>query len=321
METVTLARHAMATRFELVLHGENAGRLRAAGEEALAEVEQLEARLSLYRPSSEIARVNAHAARQKVPVSPPVFQLLEHARQLHRETEGAFDIAMGPLVRCWGFMDGGRRVPDPGEIAAARQRAGLRHVHLDASDGTVRFDEEGVMIDLGAIGKGYAIDRAAEILREAGLTSALLHGGTSTVYGLGCPPEGEGWKVGIAEAPDAPHLRATVLLRDSALSVSAVAARSFVVEGRQYGHVIDPRHGVPVHHSVLSAVGLPSATETDALSTALLVAGGEGHAAIARLRPGMRALVRAGAEEGFRVFSQGITLDGAGPGTDPSARG
>jgi thiamine biosynthesis lipoprotein len=307
METVTLARNAMATRFELVLHGENAGRLRAAGEEALAEVDRWEARLSLYRPSSEIARVNSQAARQPVRVTPPVFGLLRHAWRLHHETGGAFDIAIAPLVRCWGFMDGGRRVPSAEEISAASECSGFHHILLDTENFTVRFDQEGVMIDLGAIGKGFAIDRAADILREAGVTDALLHGGTSTVYGLGCPPNGEGWKVVIAEAPDAPPLQTAVVLRDSALSVSAISARSFEVGGKKYGHVIDPRAGQPVNTSVLAAVGLPSATETDALSTALLVAGLDGFEAIATLRPDMRALVMAGAEQDFRVKSKEIS--------------
>jgi thiamine biosynthesis lipoprotein len=290
METVTLARNAMATRFELVLMGEDAVGLRAAGEEALAEVDRLEGRLSLYRPSSEIARVNTQAARQPVRVSPQVFHLLEHARQLHGETGAAFDIAMGPLIRCWGFMSGAGRLPDPAQLEQARQQAGMEHITLDAESVSVRFDREGVMIDLGAIGKGYAIDRAAEILREAGVTRALLHGGTSTVYGIGAPPDQEGWKVAIAGSPDESESQsiATVLLRDSALSVSAVWARSFEAEGKKFGHVIDPRTGRPVNNAVLAAVALPSATETDALSTALLVVGPAGHDAIANLRPQMR---------------------------------
>src|SRR5437868_1755171 len=102
--TVTLARHAMATRFELVLHGENPVALRAAGEEALEEISRLECQLSLYRPDSEIAHVNLRAARETVRVTPPVFFLLEHAKRLHQETAGAFDVTIGPLVRCWGFM-------------------------------------------------------------------------------------------------------------------------------------------------------------------------------------------------------------------------
>jgi thiamine biosynthesis lipoprotein len=213
--------------------------------------------------------------------------LLEHARQLHRETGGAFDIAIAPLVRSWGFMSHSERIPDPAQLAQARLHAGMEHVTLDSESVTVRFDRQGVMIDLGAIGKGYAIDRAAEILREAGVTRALLHGGTSTVYGIGAPPDQEGWKVAIAGSQDESQTVATVLLRDSALSVSAVWARSFEAEGKKFGHVIDPRTGQPVNNAVLAAVALPSATETDALSTALLVLGSEGHDAIAKLRPKM----------------------------------
>jgi thiamine biosynthesis lipoprotein len=278
----------MATRFEIVLMGEDPSRLRAAGEEALAEVDRLEACLSLYRPTSEIARVNAQAAFEPVRVSSAVFRLLEHARQLNGETGGAFDIAIAPLVRCWGFMNNSGRVPDRSQLEQARQQAGMDHVTLDSDSVSVRFDREGVMIDLGAIGKGYAIDRAAEILREAGVGRALLHGGTSTVYGIGAPPDAEGWKIAIAGSQDESRTVATVLLRDSALSVSAVWARSFEAGGKKFGHVIDPRTGHPVNNAVLAAVALPSATETDALSTALLVLGSESHDAIRKLRPQMQ---------------------------------
>jgi thiamine biosynthesis lipoprotein len=308
MTPVMLALNAMATRFELVLHGENATRLRAAGEAALKEIERLEAQLSLYRPSSEIARVNALAAREPVRVTPPVFALLRQARQLQAESGGAFDIAVAPLVRCWGFMGGTRRVPEPAEIEEARGRSGMAHVILDEEHGSVRFDREGVMIDLGAIGKGFAMDCAAEILREAGVTAALLHGGTSTVYGIGAPPGADGWKIAIAPPPDQPPRGISVVLRDSALSVSAVWGRSFETDGKKYGHVMDPRTGRPVNNAVQAAVALPSATESDALSTALLVMGLEGHEAISRLRPDMRTLVMALAEQGFRIQSRNITI-------------
>src|SRR5580698_8334371 len=130
MTPVRLALHAMATRFELVLHGENATRLRAAGEAALKVIERLEARLSLYRPTSEIARVNALAAREAVRVSPSVFALLQHARQMQGESGGAFDITVAPLVRCWGFMHGTGRLPEAAEIEEARGRSGMAHVLL-----------------------------------------------------------------------------------------------------------------------------------------------------------------------------------------------
>src|SRR5215475_9236552 len=119
MQTVAVARNAMATRFEIVLHGNNPVALRSAGEEALDEIDRLEAQLSLYRPSSEIANLNARAAREPVRVSPPLFSLLEHARKLHEESGGAFDITIAPLVRCWGFMGGTGCLPKESEVAEA----------------------------------------------------------------------------------------------------------------------------------------------------------------------------------------------------------
>src|SRR5262245_37016379 len=124
METVRLARNAMATRFEIVLHGENATSLRAAGEEALDAVVQIENQLSLYRPASEIAQLNIRAAREAVLVSPELFSLLQRAYRLSAETDGAFDITIAPLVRCWGFMGGTGKMPQPEEIAAAKAKVG-----------------------------------------------------------------------------------------------------------------------------------------------------------------------------------------------------
>jgi len=293
MPAVTLACHAMATRFEIVLHGDNAPALRAAGEEALRLVEQLEDRLSLFRPASEIAVLNARAAREPVRVTPEVFALLQRAQKLHAESGGAFDITVAPLVRCWGFMGGAGRMPRPEEVAEARAKVGMDLVRLNPGDRTVQFAREGVMLDLGAIGKGYAVERAAEVLREAGVTSALFHGGTSTVQAIGRPPGEECWKVAIeTPSPDTPRpLLATVPLKDEAMSVSGVWGHCFEAGGRTFGHILDPRTGEPAWGTVLAAVILPSATETDALSTALLTRGAAGHEAIAGLRPGMRTLV------------------------------
>jgi thiamine biosynthesis lipoprotein ApbE len=384
MPAVTLACHAMATRFEIVLPGNDPVRLRAAGEEALHEIGRLEAQLSLYRQDSEIAQVNARAAREPVRVSPRVFALLQQAERLSQQSGGAFDIAIGALVRCWGFRDGNGTLPDPGDLARAREQSGMRLVQLNPADSTVRFEREGVRLDLGAIGKGYGVDRAVEILREAGVTSALVHGGTSTVYALGQPPEGEFWQVAVAgtrpePSPEAaggaelplgldaqqpapagfmvpmparkrkeafhelerrapsrcqttiPSIRAeavlgapirgfiaprrssgfaecqpepcaTVTLKNEALSVSAVWGKSFQSGGRTFGHVLDPRTGRPVEGALLAAVVLPSAAETDALSTALLVLGSEGHEQLSALRPGVKTLL-------LRVSGAGMCLE------------
>lgn len=285
----------MATRFEIVLHGANPVSLRAAGEEVLDEVDRIEALLSLYRPTSEIAAVNARAVREPVRVSPEVFRLLERARELSAATGGAFDITIAPLVRCWGFMGGTGRMPEPSEIEAARACVGMNLVELNARDFTVRFAREGVMLDLGAIGKGYAIEQAVQLLRDAGVTSALLHGGTSTIHAVGRPPGDVPWKIAIERPPgkegEPPERLALVPLENEAMSVSAVWGRHFQGDGRTYGHVIDSRTGYPSQAASLAAVVLGAATETDALSTALLTLGSGGMEVMERLHPDVRALL------------------------------
>jgi thiamine biosynthesis lipoprotein len=311
MPTVTLARLGMATRFEIVLHGNDPVALRAAGEEALAEVDRLEDQLSLFRPASEIARLNARAAREPVRVTPSLFAFLQLAAQLHRESGGAFDITIAPLVRCWGFMAGGGHLPDPAALSEARACVGMGLVHLDADERTVRFERPGVMLDLGAIGKGYAVEQAAEILRDGGVASALIHGGTSTIYALGCPPDSDAWKVAIESPPDSAGNLApgpVVSLRDEAMSVSAVWGKSFSNEGKTFGHVLDPRTGQPAGAARLAAVVLPSATETDALSTALLTQGPPGHDLIANLRPSMRTLLGFDSPAGFQIETRNMSL-------------
>lgn len=295
MRTVAVARYAMATRFEIVLHGDNDVALRAAGEEALDEIERIERQLSLYRPSSQIAHVNARAAFEPVCVEPAVFQLLVQIQNLSVETQGAFDITVAPLMRCWGFVRDTGRMPSVEELAAARSLVGSQLMRLNPKDRTVKFECEGVMLDFGAVGKGYAIEQAATILRDAGVVNAILHGGTSTVFGLGTAPEGKPWTIAVEYPPaqdGAPaELLATVPLRDEALSVSAAWGKSFQSDGRRYGHVIDPRTGQPTFGAVLAVAVLPSAMETDALSTALLVGGFPEFDKLSTLRPGMRSLV------------------------------
>lgn len=315
MVTIRLARQAMASRFELVLQGEDAVWLRAAGEEALAEIERLEAQLSFYRPSSEISRINARAAAGPVQVEPRLFRLLQRAQRLHRETDGAFDITVAPLMRCWGFVNDTGRLPDADALAAARRVTGMDLVELDAARSTVAFARPGVLLDLGAIGKGYAVEEAAELLREAGVTRAFLHGGTSTIYALGRPADAEAWTValpvpGAHDAPGPEETLAVVALEDEALSASAVWGKAFEADGKTYGHVLDPRSGRPVAGALLTAVVMASATEADALSTALLVQGRD-HAALTAAYAGrLRSLVLLppGADGACEVIQQGIPV-------------
>jgi thiamine biosynthesis lipoprotein len=269
---VRLAIHAMATRFELVLHGDDPVRLRAAGEQAFAAIERLERLLSFYRADSEITAVNRHGSERPVRLSREVFTLLRRCTGLAAETHGAFDVTIGPLMRAWRFVGEHGALPPESDLEIARARVGAHLLDFDEDLGTVRCLAPGVEVDLGAVGKGYAIDAAIEDLQESGVTSALLHGGTSSIHALGAPPGEDGWPVTWAGAPDG--TQAVIRLRDRALSVSAPHGKSFVHEGRHYGHVLDPRTGVPVSGGSACVTG-PRSYLCDALSTALLVRGAE----------------------------------------------
>ena len=288
---VILSLHAMATRFELMLHGDDPIRLRAAGEEALVEIERLDVQLSLYRSESELSWINSRAGRGPIRVEPRLFRLLQRCVDIAARTDGAFDITIAPLIRAWGFAGGPSKVPQPEELEAARRIVGMRHIQLDAEYFTVRFDQPGIELDLGAVGKGYAIERAANLLRENGVTSAFLHGGTSSACAIGTPPNQAAWRVAIRRPTEEDNPLDIVSLQDNSLSVSAVHGKLFSDGIKEYGHIIDPRTGMPVEDVLAAAVIGPSSTDCDALSTALLVLGEPGLHMLAEGFPGYSGVV------------------------------
>ena len=271
-KTATVAAEAMATRFEVALHGASEATLRAAAEEALAEIGRLEAVLSLYQPTSEIAHINARGAQEPVPVSPEVFALLEHCAALGEQTQGAFDITLAPLMRCWRFMNDTGAVPADDEIQTARAQCGWPQLQLNPAKSTVQLATEGAMLDLGSVGKGYALEQAGALLLENEFEHFLIHGGTSTVCARGTQADGAPWRIAV-EHPDAdrPPLNVVDLANES-LSVSGIGGKSFIDEhGVEQGHVIDPRTGRPAQSARVAAVVCDSATVSDAWATALLV--------------------------------------------------
>lgn len=301
----------MRTRFEIVLADElDPADLRAAGEEAFDEIERVEAQLSAYRNDSELARINAEASKRPVRVEARLFRLLERAVELSAATDGTFDMTVGPLLRIWNLQGGGGEaaVPDVDTIHESRATVGMREMLvLDRENSTVRFAKAGVRLDPGAIGKGYALERAAKLLRESGIKNALLHGGTSSVVAIGAAPGENGWKIAVRHPERKDELLAEATLRDGqSLSVSGVHGKSFETDGKRYGHVIDPRTGWPVENALLSAVVCESAADSDALSTGLLVLGTAGLDAIGARRPEAGLLVaEKRADDILRVAARG----------------
>jgi FAD:protein FMN transferase len=253
----------------------------------------LEEQMTVYRARSEIGRLNRHAFAAPVRVESRLFGLLELAAQIHRETDGAYDITAGALIKAWGFFRGPRRVPAESERTAAQERVGMRWVTLDAQRRTVRFQRPGLEINLGSIGKGYALDRLARLLGEEwGVSRMLLHGGSSSVYARGSFPDGErGWQVAILHPWQRQRRLARVWLRDRALGTSAATHQHLEYNGQKLGHILDPRTGWPACGIASASVLAPSAAEADALSTAFYVGGLELAQRYCAAHPGIAAIV------------------------------
>jgi thiamine biosynthesis lipoprotein len=264
-------RTAMACRFEVTLPAsEESGVVVAT--EALDEVDRLEAQLTVFRDNSEVSFVNRNAAKEAVSVQQSLFDLFALCKQLHGETGGAFDITSGPLTRCWGFLKRDGRVPSPEEVERARSVVGSDKVKLDRDVRTVRFTQPGVELNLGSIGKGFALDRVAALV-ENGLQTALLNAGASSMRAIGSGQREEGWVVGLRH-PRSKFRRLGVLrLHDCALSTSGSEEQFFSYEGKRFGHIIDPRTGWPADSVTSVTVVTSSAAVSDALATAFFVGG------------------------------------------------
>ncbi len=261
----------MACRFEVTLPAGAAADL-AAARDALDQIDRLEDQLTVYRDSSEVSFINRTAALGPVVVENGLFELISLSQRLHDETEGAFDITSGPLIRCWGFLKRQGRVPAPEEVDAARAMVGMRRVVLDGASRSVKFKLAGVEINLGSIGKGYALDRVAASMRARGVPSALLSGGSSSVLAVG-NGSGDGWRVGVRHPRVRQSRLAILKLRDCALATSGSEEQHFESGGERYGHIIDPRSGMPAKGVASATVVAASAALADALATAFFVGG------------------------------------------------
>ncbi|MCI0379485.1 MAG: FAD:protein FMN transferase [Gemmataceae bacterium] len=286
------ARRAMATTFEVILPF-GTPQTQESAEAALDHIDQLEAQLSVYRDDSEVSRLNRTAADQPVRVEGRLFALLTLAHQLWHETGGAFDISVGALIKAWGFFRRAGRVPNKEELQSVRQKMGMRYVHLDAKEQTVAFRRQGLEINLGSIGKGYALDRVVEDLRERwGCASALVHGGHSSIFALGSEPGGKhGWSIGLLD-PDIPSRRiAELRLCDRGMATSAATFQNLEYQGRKLPHLLDPRTGWPAESMRMATVTAPSAAQADALSTAFFILGVEAARAYCTAHPEIGAIL------------------------------
>ncbi|HET6371741.1 MAG TPA: FAD:protein FMN transferase [Candidatus Polarisedimenticolia bacterium] len=288
----------------------------AALEAAFDEIARLERVLSDYRDDSELSRLNREGQAAPFRCTTDLFDLLQAAAGFSRDTQGAFDMTVGPLVAAWDLRGRGR-VPDPAALASAREATGWDKLLLDSASGTVRFRVPGMRLDPGGIGKGYALDAAAGVLKRRGITRALLDFG-GQILALGAPDGATAWEASIAHPLRRDLSAMSMALRDASISTSGNAEKGLVVEGRRLGHILDPRTGMPLATTASVSVVAPTAVEADALSTALLVMGPEAGLRWAATRPDLSVVFLEVNPDGeLRIRSSANSRHIAPPGPAP----
>jgi thiamine biosynthesis lipoprotein len=307
-----IGRRAMACQFDVFL---NAGEHPAGTELALRAldlIDALEDQLSVYRRHSEVSRLNVLAQQRPVRAEGRLFDLIQRSVALYEATDGAFDITAGPLIRAWNRLRREGVYPDAATLEAARRAVGSCHLQLDATEQSVRYAIEGLTIDLGAIGKGYALDRCVELLAAEDVASFLIHGGTSSMVARGTRQSGTdlpGWTVGIQHPLRADRRLAEVQLCDRALGTSGAGTQQVYFQGKRYGHIIDPRSGVPAEGVLSTTVIAPEAALADALSTAFYVLGLERARSYCAAHPDIAALMTTSGQQAGSVELHAINCD------------
>ncbi|TWU55077.1 FAD:protein FMN transferase [Rubripirellula reticaptiva] len=269
-----VSHRAMATDFVVMLPEHAADGVEVVLE-ALEMLDSIEASLTIYKANGEVSRLNRDGAFKPVKMSGATFRLLEKSILWSQRTSGAFDITAGPLVEAWGFTRRNGSKPTAEEIQTARDLVGFNKILLDPHNQTAQLATAGMTINLGAIGKGDALDRLAAHLKKSGVADFLIHGGNSSLIAAGDQDHdsGRGWAVGIAH-PTKPKRRLCGLyLKDRALATSGSGKQFFHHQGRRFGHVIDPRTGYPAGDLASLTILMESAADADAAATGLFVMG------------------------------------------------
>jgi FAD:protein FMN transferase len=280
---------------------------------AFAEQDRIESLMSYHQSDSELARINREAADRPVRIRRATFEVLEQALHFSELSDGAFDVTVGPLMDLWRAAADANRPPTEAELTAARGKIGWRNVILDPNASTVRFNVQGMKVDLGGIAKGYAVDRSVEVMKRNGATGGMIDlGGNIRCFGV--TPRGRShWYIAVQDpnvAPDDPRPGKTPMVlqvREGAVSTSGHYRRFVTVAGRKQSHILDPHTGSDNESLASVTVIAPDATSADALSTAVSILGREkGLELIEKLPDTEAILILAGAE------NQPVVSKGAG---------
>jgi FAD:protein FMN transferase len=262
--------YQMGTYLEVTLWHHEPETAKRLIRDAVREVHRLDEILSNYDPDSALSRLNQHAGAGAMRVPAELFALLSTAREFSEKTGGIFDVTVGPLMELWRKAEEENRLPTGKHLAQALAAVSYRNLVLYRPD-EAELTRGGMSVDLGGIGKGYAVDRVTDIMRAAGVATALINFGGSSMSAIGAPPGKRGWEITVQDTDD--RLRGMIHLRDTALSTSGSMGRWWTIEGKKYGHLIHPISGTPITEARTAVVITRSATRAEALTKPLVLLG------------------------------------------------
>jgi len=262
--------YQMGTFLEITLWQSEDDQAKQLIRQAVGKVHRLEEILSNFDPESAVSRFNQRAGNGKIILPPELYDLLKIALEFSTKTAGYFDVTVGPLVQLWKESLSIGLLPSREALAKTRRLVGHEKLKLDDSGAAELLAPE-MKIDLGGIGKGYAVDRVADLLKAAGVISGLINFGGSSIYAIGSPPGQQGWEIGL-QGTDG-KLRGLTYLRDMALSTSGSMGHSWMVGGKRYGHLINPKNGMPMTQVRMATAITPTAMAAEALTKPLVILG------------------------------------------------
>ncbi len=264
----------MGTFIEVTLNGPAWTDFDKVFKNAFSAIDKVADLADRYNNNSQLSIVNREGFKYPVKLNKELFDLIEQAVDISKDTEGTFDITVVPLVRLWGFYEKGNSFPSEDSIKEALQAVGYDNIVLNKKNRSISFKKDGVEIDLSAIAKGYAVDKAAEAIKQSGIRSAIINAG-GDVYCLGKKNIFQKWDIGIRDPIHNKKIIKVIHLEDRAVATSGGYEKFFVHEGKKYSHLIDSRTGKPTEVSRNATVVAKNCAQADALATALCIMGKE----------------------------------------------
>jgi thiamine biosynthesis lipoprotein len=278
----------MGTAVEITVSQVEPKTAEEAMEAAFQEVERINRLMSHYRPDSEVSQINRHAGQKEVRVSPETLGVIERALYFSRVSDGSFDITIGPVFRLWNFREG--KIPGEGIVKENLERVDYRKIKIDRARSTVFLERARMELDLGAIAKGYAVDRACAVLKKSGIGNFLVNAGGDLKVG-GEKEKGLPWTIGIQHPRLPSEFIAKLNPKDAGVATSGDYEKFFVIDGERYHHLLIPSTGMPARACQSVTILAPSAMDADALATTVFVLGPKKGFALIEKMPGVHAII------------------------------